>query len=318
LQDLGGEGEAAACGLDINVEELGGGNPKVCFINYKLMQLKRRRGSLTQAQTKAARTAAVREYDEHEAIKQRWARIFSYVLARRKQKKENPVAAGEARATATEDPHRCLVWSETLQVADQPCAGPVSELVLAEVKGIVAPNAKQLAELAQDDTPYRITSGEQRPQKRVPSIWGCGGELKNVCKAEVSAENLLPRFDTLRIALNQYIDGLGKDTARAVGNAFMLSTQTGEGPRCTWLLLGWASYQPKFQVYVQCGLAGAAAAADGMATAVPEVPYDVDLLSRPSRLCCDATVHDGEAPFLSLHHVTSDELAHRLARVGEQ
>lgn len=310
LEDARSTGAPRLGDLELGLGELGGGNPKVCFINYRLALLKRQRGSLTHEQVVQARALAVATYDGDEATKQRWSEIFSYVQARRRAKKDSVVVRADAQESGA-SPTR--VWPDVFQVEGQPCAAPIADGVLSEVKSLAGPTLPHLEALAQDDRPFKVTGEKSAPPSASPSLWGCGGELRNVCKAMVSGSNCLPEFVGFKVAINEYVDRIGKEAARAVDKLLVFRTEGPGGCLCLWFLLGFAAFQPKCQVFVQCGLEGRPTPTE--VAMEPKVPYMVELLVRPSRMCGE--VPQEHAVFKSFNHVTSDELAFRLASSGQ-
>ena len=59
-------------GLDVSIDEIGGGNPKMCYVNYKRMLLKRQRGPLSHDASKQSQAAANEAYDNDPAMQARW------------------------------------------------------------------------------------------------------------------------------------------------------------------------------------------------------------------------------------------------------
>lgn len=61
----------------MKVEDLGGGNPKVCYLDWRLSMLKQQRGGLTREPTPEARAASVQPCDSDQNWKRTWANIFA-------------------------------------------------------------------------------------------------------------------------------------------------------------------------------------------------------------------------------------------------
>ena len=77
----GGEGRGSSCDLsERELKGVGGGNPKFCFINYKIQTYVRHHAGISREDVNQRRRAAAMEYDSSEDIQKRWKSIFQAVL----------------------------------------------------------------------------------------------------------------------------------------------------------------------------------------------------------------------------------------------
>lgn len=130
---LGGEASIAA-GLASSPEEapttmldiiqshnLGGGNPKVVYLNYHLHRAKTSRSEpLSREQVRQLRQEHVRRYDESPHLQARWRGVYAMVRRRRATEAQAKVKAAQ--------PSRACLWLAVMQPAeaDPPCPSPMT------------------------------------------------------------------------------------------------------------------------------------------------------------------------------------------------
>lgn len=292
---------------------IGGGSPKVCFLDYRMSSAKASHGGkMSKDIAQQVRAVAVHEFDSQPELRLRSQHIFAAIQARRRLDKgaQQLVPVPEAGAQAECDGKR-QVWGSVPQ-DDQVCDGPVGEGVLAEVKKIIAPTVKEMERIAGDGELFRAEVTKVPPAD-ASRIWGCACNPMHMCRQGLAAQGLLSRFEGLRAAINGHIDQVPKEKVHTASHLVLFRCQSAQGDLATWCHLCKAFYSPKVSIHIRCAPAGCVMDGAGFAKVEVQAPYKVNLLSCPSRLCCpDAD----PPPFTTLWHETSEEIAARLARAG--
>ena len=320
-----GEATSGADNRGVSAADVCGGNPLVCYINYKVKSHVANSGHGRAANrsdiTRLRRTAAA-EYRASDDIRARWTRLYKLREEVRKQKRIGidlplPIENGTA-ARSGEAPGGQVValpvWQETFQIpiddgAPAAPTAPIADAIVQEVRSNDAPSTKAMEKLIFDDDRFR-TSPPARSLQPQSKLWGCGCQLKNVCRRYLSLNNCLARFETMQTALNKVVDGIGKPEVSRVRCAYLFLDAASK--RACWCLLAKAVYSPKIQIWITCLPPGMVVDQHGFGTEVAP-PYDLVMQCRPSRLCTPST--QGRLPW-TLSHITSEELLSRMAVSG--
>ena len=322
------DGEAAAAGPVVPdpepamLDQIGGGNPKVMFINFRLAQRRRAVGaSLPVAEVKTLRESAVKDYDESADLRARWRVLFDVKrgrlrVAQQRGQAANAAAvadpaAGQGDDAAAAEPECEAVWPAVLQSPGSAVRAPVADNVLAEYRSEHASSSSALVALARDATPFTVESVPDVANVTAKNMWGCGCNLHNVCAVGLSAKGILRSHEQLRAAVSKYVDSLGKVVAKSACHLMRISHEAANKSWHTWVLLGLPVFSPKVQVFIRAAKVDQLAAGDGFSNTAGEPPYELQLQSEPSRLCFGIA-----DPIMGLAIETSDELCERLCNVS--
>lgn len=166
---------------------VGGGNPKVVFLNYRIHSYKELHSArpIKKHEIDKARAASVAQYDGDAELRARWLVIFRAVHKYNKRVTAN--RQGD-RALVIRASNREPVWPSTMQDAEEECHElPIAPTTMASTRAIVAPTRQSLAKLVQDATKFSIVSSSLKTQAPSASgaLWGCGCQLHNVCVTKV-------------------------------------------------------------------------------------------------------------------------------------
>ena len=298
------------------MDDVKGGNPKVCFINYKLKVYKKLTGrDLTKAEVKDAMAKYKATFDGSDVVKARWKALSQAKLrAQRVRSQQDQQPGAVVLAGSVGHDCDCPVWPTAMQKQATDRDTPIASEILEEFRTKHDP--KQLDTMVKDTGRFMITKTDvaKHPMSK-DSLWGCGGEWHNVCVQHLVDQRVLRPFRTLQAALNAWVDKLGKEKARSGDVLVHLRSDPSEGGVLhTWALVCSPMYNPKVQCYIRCGPKAALhrLREDGFCDTVPdEFPWIVTIEQTPSRLCSPLAV---PAPFTTIHHETSDELVLRLIR----
>lgn len=295
------------------LEGIGGGNPKMLYMNY---MLKAHKKFLNRTLSKQEVTENMQKfkdgYDNSPEIQRRWKSIYGAKFRRQQHlRKAQPVA----EAGAPQSPWSPM-WPATMQAAGSTASQPISALVVSEVRSGLSSDA--LAALATDEGKFTIGADVQKHHKaHQGSLWGCGGDWHNICPRELASAQKLRPFKKLQTAINKWVDSLDKGAARR-GEVLAHFSAEGAGTEQlpelhTWVLLTSPMYNPKVQCYVTCAPTSSVASvvgSNGFSTSTPtEFPWRLRMLEGPSRIC---TPLSSPPPFVTIRHESSDELVMRL------
>ena len=244
--------------------------------------------------------------------------------ARRQQRQQIVPARKKASATTPFDP----LWLSGCEAEDAaeihaPCSAmPFSEVVLRQVfNEVYDGKITSLRQVASGESPHTIVSDVPSRSATLDAapaedlyLVGCQGRLVNICDRTKT-----PTFNAITKALSRWVDGLGAD-ARNSGEHVLACTLAEPGNpedarRTLFLLFGLHSLNPKVQTFVVCKPLPLLDEdnKDPFSPTVPPFPFELLTCSAPSRLCCPS---HGNA-FMVLWHMTSDEVAMHLTKVGQ-
>ena len=274
---------------------LGGGNPKVMYLNYQLaLATEAAMGSMGKVAVQALRTHHVQLYDSSPALRERWATI--YKASKRKQHKKPD--SSPARAPASSE-----LWPGHMQQSTEE-TWPISQAALSKVCESHFPNeAALLAEATKDPTPFQIVEAVSVRGDQDQHAFGCQAKRHNVCRAMVAGRHLLGHMDRLQLAWNNWIRSFSKEVAASGDLVFVLQAP-GEAEVAVWVLLADITFSPMVQTYVICCPRDKRLEQGGLYRGpIPHPEYVLEMAHAPSRLC-----HHGQGHFQGLWHITSDEL----------
>ena len=164
---------------------VGGGNPKICFQNYKTRCYKQANPdrAISRSELQHVQQEAREQYDADGVLRGRWKTIYDAVLKHKKKAAARP--ACEPSTVCVREP----VWSQSMQDPDEAVHElPIAPAALASAKALVATNNAGLDAMARDASHCHVTAGSLGSHRiAAPDpIWGCGCQLHNVCKKKVA------------------------------------------------------------------------------------------------------------------------------------
>lgn len=293
--------------------------PSLLKNTHTLAEAARRREMLgadrhfTNDMANELRRKLARDYDESEEIQKRWKGIFQAVRRRRS------MADGEGcddEALVPTEPHEELfLWADAVAEPDRDRYThlPMHPNLMTQHYQKMFGSMRNLATAANDDSAYTLDPDVVK--NRLDGfawtgghIFGCGAGPHNVCTHTFPVDHL-QTFARLMAALSRVVDGFKK----TIGNELHIFCVSQAGPAAaelhTFIALGHASFNPKFQTYCRASpLDDAACAASGFRREpLAPFPWKLILLTRPSPLCTPSV-----PKYMELFHETSDELCQRL------
>lgn len=299
-----------------NMENLGGGNPKMMYINWRIRQAtSSSAGDLSFQQLNEMRKKLARDYDESDALKLRWRWIFKSVQTRRRV------------AKPAEEPQTTIIAAQPLWPESRPADANAQkhahlpfhpELVVDHFQQ----NFKTMASLTKaslDPSPYVMDTAAvpDRCAKIVGGwgpLFGCKCEPANRCKESVPIGHL-EAFIKLRAALVNYVDTVKLKIATEEFWFTLVGRRGDERPLHVFAFFGSCSFKPKVQTFIRCSPDGEDdCTARGFSTEARDVfPWVLKMERRASPLTLA-----NDPKFYELHHETSDDLCYRLVvEVGE-
>lgn len=287
--------------------KLGGGNPKVMYINYQMHRASVvQRGSLTRAGVAALRSELVEKYDGDADLRGRWRTLFD--SARRRK------AEQVALSSASREVHSSALWPGDMQPAgDQRLRLPIAESALAACHTELFGSQKALEDFSKDATAFQITSPPSASSTKAGSPWppfGCAAEMHNCCRQSLRQRGVLGRFDRWQVAWRACVRALPK--ADAMSGDVLWHVRSRSGLPCSlWLLLVDIVYNPLVQTFALCCPEGHLADDGFDRHATPATPFALEILSSTCRLC-----DRGVGNFKGLRFATSDEVLERIAIEG--
>lgn len=311
---MAGPGGAVAVAAGVayfGLDSLGGGNPRMMYMNHRLQVEKAGRAGavITGEESRKEQEAILAKYDQSEDLQCRWKLLFQAVMRRRKRE--------DSFATISAPDKAQPVWPRS------DVSAPERRLPVPPATIVERYNEKFGSTAALDDgctnaSPF-IIGTESAPRRAGVlrggwgTAWGCKGHYMNVCQHSMQQDRLCAYHD-LHVALARFVDKM-KTAATSVELWVCFSgEQTGTGkPLNKISLLGDATFKPKSQVWVQCKPKPAeGGAGDNMFFEVlPEFPWKVQMMAGRSRL---SPAHG--ASFDDLQCLTSAELCHQLVSAG--
>ena len=311
--DAQGDGELPGDGFHAPaLGAVGGGNPKIMFMNLKVRDLKLRKhvGQLSLGELSVARRDACAEFDRRPELQRRWTALFAARL-RQRQEEQRQEAGLPSQVVARHEP----VWEHSMQVDGQPRGTPVAGQLVKQLKDQIAP--KDVQRLSSTATEFTITAESATPDlASAKDLWGCGNEWHNVCSRHIFSKGpgKLAVFRQLQTCLNKWVDTLDRKVVKqAVVLAHLWSAPDESAPVLhTWVLLTSAMFSPKVQLYARCGPVDEAFKVDesGFSTQPPDhFPSKFAILLGPSRFwrfCAEP------GPSSCIFFETGDELVERL------
>lgn len=305
---------AVDCIIAHDTKALGGGNPRMMYINYQLRADKIARASSTIS--KEQRLALQKQYgerfDKSEQMQKRWALIFKIVQTRRRMQTglEPPPFADTVALKH--------VWGEVSKCGEDGVPLPMGASILAEHFAEKFGTMRRLDQMAKDATEFVVDARDVRKRthsidRSFGSLWGCLCEVHNVCVHGMDARRRR-QYLVLIQGFATYVDKV-KKTARDVEVLLCLTRVGDDGSEQNAIvLLGSAMFRPKSQVFVKVAILSLEheTRTTGFCGALPDFPWVCKMLTRPSSLCMP-----GNASFTELCMETTAMLANRLSSTGE-
>lgn len=289
---------------------LGGGNPKVAFLNFELQKARAARAgnAFGRAEVQALRQELVRRYDASEQLQRRWKVIFDAV---RKHKAQKAAKLGDTTAPIHSD---CSdLWPGHMQPGPgdgEQSRLPIAEGRLATWRAETCGTSTDFEERAQDSADFEILvprDGQALGRTPFP-VFGCAAEPHNACRATLSKQGKLARFERLQAAWMKWFRAIAKAEAPS-GDVLVSVRPTECQDKSIWLLMTDAIFSPVVQTFVVCCPTGVALDMDGFCMEPDkQVPFDIEIRSSASRLN-----HFGIGSMKTVWHITSDELLARLS-----
>ena len=204
------------------VDKLGGGNPKVCYINFKTEAHRAAHGRTHRATIEHVRTSAARTYDTSVEIRERWTRLFSMAQTRRRRNRRASQSQANTAVAPASSRGQCAVWADTLQESGGVVEGPVHWKALDEYRQALALRVEDLMRLSVDDDRVRVPEPVPRDLAIIADTFACGTVPRNVCRQRLAALGLSQRFEEARASLNKFVDSVDKSDIRGCRCAFAL------------------------------------------------------------------------------------------------
>ena len=268
----------------LQVSRLGGGNPKVCFINAKLQEHKEIHGVCARDVVSRMRTELAKEYDASEEIRARWTTIWQGVRAIRTRPAQQASCSGGS-SPSSQVMSSLSVWPETYQRTTEKSDYPLAPQIVADYRSTFYPSSAQLQQLAYDDVRFRVQD-KTFPTARYEgwSCFPCGGQPRSACRLGLADAGRLQAFDTIRQALNRYLCKLPRPEVRAAKYLFLLKSIDEAGVlHQFWVLLAKVVYSPQMQVFVRCCHENEYLSIEDCASKSWPYPYSVLMEQRASR-----------------------------------
>ena len=305
------------------------GNPKMAYVNNLMSMTSCRDGAMAKAHWLEQKREFGEKFDSLPPEEQdRWRHVFkiqgvarprtTFGMSRRKRKacgsgkvalvrskpkdfrplwQNNGVALIAAQHKVTQS-EAMPIDEHTLQVLfDELYKGQLTELRQAcggkskhSLDGAVPARCSVLDSLAHGD------------QIR---LWGCGSCWANVCS---KLKCIL--FVSITGVLSSWVDGLKERRDLVEDGLVLLGRETSDGiiSKVLFVILGMPVLNPKVQVFLLCAPSGYSSSSSSDAgvfsSGLPDLPFELRLLTRPSLLSCPS-----RCGFRTLHHLTSDDLA---------
>ena len=167
---------------------VGGGNPKICFQNYRTRCYKQENSgrAITRSDLQKVQQEAREKYDADDVLRDRWKIIFNG-MRKHKQRAAAHLACDPSQVSTlcAREP----VWFQTMQDEGEVAHElPIAPVALASAKASLAPSIAALDALTRDASLCHVTAASIRAHRiAAPDpIWGCGCQLHNVCKKKVA------------------------------------------------------------------------------------------------------------------------------------
>lgn len=290
----------------VTTHKLGGGNPKVLYLNYILHTHRlARTDTMSRDVVQALRRQETDRYDSDEGLQHRWRAIFQII--RRGKQVAQQAPAPRALALSSD------LWPGHMQeVGDQRATLPISAQSLLTYQQEKFPTRASLDAHVADSSPFQVTEASVLVKRQHPRPFACAAGWHNVCRKGLAAKGDLRQFDKLQASWNKWIRSLSKEAATSA-DIVLCIRQAAHKEVATWAILADVVYTPLAQTFVVCGPVGAKLDDDGFFRhRLISPPYELEVLTAKSRLCVGNI--GGQH---GLRHETSDELLARLVACGE-
>lgn len=307
LVPVAGAGDLAEAHI-VERFKLGGGNPKVMYLNFVVQKASAAR-ALSRADVQDLRKEHVQRYDSSEELRARWRKIFD-AARRRKAHASTSSTVGPPTSSRSSG-----LWPGHMQSDDAKEISPlpIAQDRLSVCQDVLFGSVQALEETAKDAKPFSVVTAQAKKKSAYASAkaFACASERRNVCRIGLSDKGLVRRFDRLQAAWTKWFRSLTR--AEATSCDIVLQVRSVPADRhSVWLLMSDTVFSPMVQTYVVCCPVGQAVGADGFCGPRPLVPFQLEILAASSRLC-----HQGVGGLRGFKHMTSDELMLALAARGE-
>ena len=286
------------------IEHLGGGNPKVCYINHKIRTKAQSHDGTTRAVIEQWRKSAAEEYDRSPHLQTRWKGAFKYVVDRRRERRSNSSIVAE-----TGQSREAPVWESSMQLSRSRVRGPVDNDILVDFRSSRASTRAALNRLALEDSDMKVSEdGASRPQASGRDSFACGTNACNVCRGALVSTGLSQRFAEVKHAWNGFIDSVDRANLRECMCLFAVHCTTDGGVQLwAWYLVAKAIQKPKVQVLLPCYPSIVAGPESQFVVGQFDPPYRLTIASGPSRMCEEAAAN-------TLRHFTSETIIFDMLR----
>lgn len=193
---------------DHSMSKLGGGNPKVMYINHQIQVASSNR-TLSKADVQDLRRQHVAVYDSNPVVRERWGKIYQAV----RRKKQLQAAAPQLRSSST-GASSGLWPGHMQQISEIPERLVASVALLKEFyESEYNSKVQHLEERSKDGSKFQLVPRDVHPNRDRPALspLGCAGEPHNLCTASLSAQGFLAKVERAQVLLNQWFRSLPKD-----------------------------------------------------------------------------------------------------------
>lgn len=305
------------------MDQLGGGNPKVMYINWQIRQIAGTHVAssgkrLSKREIEKLRQDMAENYDKSKTTRENWKAIYHLVQHRRTQEVQGNAVGPPSGSPRLQDrvADSVRLWAESVEDPEKYQHLPMHPQVLTHHFAEKYKTQDKLKEHSNNSSPY-VMSHDDTPDRLSGFRWsgggplfGCDGSALNVCHHRLPIA-MQENFARHHHALSSFIDKVRKNTAMK-SQVFCFSQA--EVAKHTIVVFGHAVFSPKFQVYIRC-------AVERLGDVAPPNPFEhgdigefpvvLKMLTRPSPLAIP-----GRPKFFELYHETSHELVKRLVEEG--
>lgn len=311
------------------------GNPKLTFLNHKMSAKAATCGRMTKQRWREERKKLSEQWEvSDESQRSTWRKAFKVsgmsransaigTSKRQRQELRNAQRGGNDKELAflpvwqnhgvgeTERPSESRA---NIQSKAMPIAEAALDSLYESLYGGLFSKLKERSGGASDftianDVPDRAAEldGLRGPDKQV-LLWGCNAGVFNVCEKLKT-----PTFRTVTQQLSAWRDRQGKSGGEDASPTIIVcrGTLQSGARRSLYASLGGFSQNPKFQDFVVCKPVGVELVDGILCEGWLDPPFDLWMQETTCRLCAPSC-----ATFMTLHHVTSDEVAKALTDVA--